>query len=227
MDTTRDKLMTVYRRLFDSLGPQGWWPAKDQFEVALGAILTQATSWRNVEQAISHLKGARVLNPAGVTNTPARRLSVLIKPSLYQNTKARKLKSFTQFFLNEFEGSFKLMSKQPTDTLRERLLGVWGIGPETADSILLYACDKPSFVVDAYTKRVFSRLGFLKEDESYENVKHFFEENLPRDVQLYKEYHALIVAHAKSCCKKKPECSACALNHGCSRLKQEEQTKQD
>ncbi|MFH1789337.1 MAG: endonuclease III domain-containing protein [Candidatus Altiarchaeota archaeon] len=216
MDTTERRLLEVYDLLYSAYGPQRWWPADSAFEVCVGAILTQSTSWANVEKAIGNLNRENILSPEGLKTVRADKLSQLIRSSLYHNVKARKLKEFIRFVDEEFEGKLERLLALPLDELRTRLLSVWGIGPETADSIILYAAEKPSFVVDAYTKRVFGRLGFLKGGESYGEVKIFFEANLPKKTGLFNEYHALIVEHAKQKCKTKPDCLGCAVKSLCS-----------
>lgn len=209
------KLLSTYKRLYREFGPQGWWPAETPFEVIVGAILTQSTNWLNVEKAIRNLKKAGLLTAKGISKADARRLAGLIKPALYYNVKARKLKSFMNFLNGKYKGRLDLMLKQPKEKMREELLGVWGVGPETADSIVLYAAHKPSFVVDAYTRRIFSRLGMLAKNASYGDVKRFFEAGLPEDIGLYKEYHALIVELGKNYCRKKPKCVECCLREFC------------
>ncbi|MBL7069069.1 MAG: endonuclease III domain-containing protein [Candidatus Omnitrophica bacterium] len=189
----------------------GWWPADTPFEVMVGAILTQNTAWTNVEKAIVNLKNRRVLKPASMARLEKKRLARLIRPAGYYNIKAKRLKNFLRFFLKEFNGSLKKFLSQPTDRLRERLLEVNGIGPETADSIILYAADRPVFVVDAYTKRVFSRHRIIGPRADYHNVQTLFMENLPRRARLFNEYHALIVKLAKVYCKKIPLCGSCPL----------------
>jgi endonuclease-3 related protein len=212
----KSSLDGVYRILFSEFGPQGWWPAETPFEVIVGAVLTQSTSWSNVEKAIGNLKAAMLLKPDALRKVDVRKLAGLIKPSLYYNIKARKLKSFLKFFYGEFDGRMDLMRETPLDELRPKLLNVWGVGPETADSILLYALNKPAFVVDGYTRRLFTRLGLLKGNEDYEEIKKMFEAGLKKDVQLYKEYHALIVEQSKrTCLKNKPKCKECKLKKQC------------
>ncbi|MFH1835289.1 MAG: endonuclease III domain-containing protein [Methanobacteriota archaeon] len=240
MDATREGLLRVYDALFKAYGFQGWWPITskacegkfheggyhpgdykvpespgDKLEVAVGAILTQSTSWKNVEKAIARLQGAGIVTLDALKRTPKPLLSNLIKSSLYHNVKAEKLKCFAEFVNKEFDGDIEALLELPVGELRLMLLSIWGVGPETADSIILYAAKKPSFVVDTYTKRFFSRLGFLNGDESYDEVKKYFEENLPRQVSLYNEYHALIVEHAKRHCKVRPECTECPLHEKC------------
>jgi endonuclease III related protein len=212
----RRRISLTYARLLDAYGPQHWWPAESPFEVCIGAILTQSTSWANVELAIGNLKGAGILSPEGIREANARRLARLIRPSLYYNVKARKLKEFVKFLDEGCGGDVDGMRQAGTQEMRERLLGVWGLGPETVDSILLYALEKPTFVADAYTRRVFSRLGLAAPDASYDELKALFEGCLPPDVGLYNEYHALIVQHGKTFCKSKPACDGCCLKKACA-----------
>jgi len=209
------KLLAVYNRLLKEFGPQGWWPAETPFEVIVGAILTQSTSWLNVEKAIRNLKKAGLLNPNGLRKVPLRRLAMLIKPALYYNVKARKLKRFMDFLYGNYDGNLDSLLSRPAGQLRDELLSVWGVGPETADSIVLYAAHKPSFVIDAYTKRIYGRLGMLSEDASYDEAKRFFEDCLPKDVLLYQEYHALIVELGKRYCRTKPVCGECCIREFC------------
>ncbi len=187
-------LMKIYRELLQKHGKQNWWPSvtKKEFEICMGAILTQNTNWRNVEKAIANLIDANTIDPVNILNMPTSRLEKLIKPSGFFRQKAKRLKEFSKFVLSY--GSFK---KFKENTSREDLLKVNGIGKETADSILLYACGKPYFVVDAYTRRLFSDMGLIKGDEEYDDIRHLFESKLPKDVELYKEFHALIVKHSK------------------------------
>lgn len=211
----RKKLMVVYRALFKAFGPQRWWPGDTPFEVMVGAVLTQNTAWGNVEKAIANLKRDRLLVPSRLNRVPVRRLAALIRPSGYFNVKARRLKHLLEFIRTEYGGSLKRMFAEDFRELRQKLLMVNGIGPETADAILLYAGGKPLFVVDAYTKRVFGRHGFFSLDADYLEVQRLFMENLPRDrrLSLYNEYHALIIKVGKEHCKRtKPACSKCPLN---------------
>jgi endonuclease-3 related protein len=205
------KFLDIYKTLASHFGPQRWWPADTPFEVVVGAILTQNTSWKNVERAIENLKSAGVLDIEGIHRIPQEKLETLIQPSGFYKIKAKRLKHFIDYLFSEYGGDLdKLLSLEP-EPLRDELLGVNGIGYETADSIVLYAADKPSFVVDAYTRRVFGRLGVLEKDAEYDEIKHKFEENLPKDTEIYNEFHALIVVLAKDICKKKPLCDACPL----------------
>jgi endonuclease III related protein len=207
-----EALMGVYGAMSTRLGPMRWWPAKTPFEVIVGAILTQNTAWTNVERAIEKLRKERVLSMAAVEKIPVARLGRLIRSSGYFRQKAKKLKAFVRFVRNQFGGSLKRMFAVPTMELREKLLGVHGIGPETADSILLYAGNHPIFVVDAYTRRIMTRHGILNEKNTYDEIRTHFEKNLPQHARLYNEYHALIVNTGKYWCRtKNPICAECPL----------------
>jgi endonuclease III related protein len=205
--------LTVYfESMSGALGPMNWWPAQTPFEVIVGAILTQSTSWRNVELAIANLKAAQLLTPSAILKVRTQRLAELVRPSGYFRQKAKKLKAFVRFLKDEYDGSLKQMFSTPTDVLREQLLSVHGIGPETADSILLYAGDHPVFVVDAYTHRIFARHGITESTPDYERVRTMFETTLPRDSRLFNEFHALIVNTGKNWCHKSiPRCEECPL----------------
>ena len=204
-------LQKIYERLLAKYGPQSWWPAKTRFEVIVGAILTQNTSWTNVEKAIENLHQAELLSPGALKNIPVENLSQLIKPSGYFNVKARRLKNFVEFLFQEYNGQLEQMGKEPLKKLRQQLLSVNGIGPETADSILLYALDKPIFVVDAYTKRILSRHRLVERSADYHAVQKEFMQALATDVRMFNEYHALIVRLGKELCKSKPLCELCPL----------------
>lgn len=206
-------LLQVYNRLYSSLGPQHWWPAETPFEVMIGAILTQNTNWANVEKAIRNLKRNKLLYPQGIHRASNNRLALLIKPAGYFNVKTRRLKSFLKYFIGTYQADIKKMSAVNWVKLREELLSVNGIGPETADSILLYAFNKPVFVVDAYTRRIFLRHGYIKQGSSYDNVQNFFMSRLEPNAKLFNEYHALIVKTAKEfCLKNNPRCGLCPLS---------------
>ena len=210
--TLTDSLMEIYNLLYERFGPQNWWPAETQFEVIVGAILTQSTSWRNVETAISNLKNAGVLSLDGLLEIDIDSLAELIRPSGYYNMKARKLKAIAGFLAENSGSDLDLVFERPLDEVRRDLLSVYGVGPETADSILLYAGGLPSFVVDAYTRRIFGRLGIIPEDLSYEKTRTFFMENLPPSARLYNEYHALIVRLGKEMCTSgNPKCALCPV----------------
>lgn len=205
-------LLSIYRRLYSSFGPQHWWPADSPFEVMVGAILTQNTNWQNVERAIRNLKKNSVLSPKKLDRLSIKYLARLIRPSGYYNIKAKRLKEYLKFFLKSYGGKASKMSKAASGELRGQLLSVKGIGPETADSILLYALDKPVFVVDSYTKRIMSRHGLIKEDSDYDAVQSLFTRNLKHNVKLFNEYHALLVKLAKDyCLKRSPKCETCPL----------------
>ena len=207
----KDILIKIYRTLYQTYGPRHWWPGETSFEVMVGAILTQNTSWRNVEKAIQKLKGKGVLNPEGIHHLKRSELARLIKSSGYYRIKTDRLKSFIDFLFEEYDGNIKKMGRERLGELREKLLGVKGIGPETADSILLYGLKKPIFVVDAYTRRILSRHGIISEKASYEEVQKLFMDYLPRDEKLFNEYHALFVYLGKTVCKKIPRCELCPL----------------
>ena len=204
--------MQLYHRLHRHYGDLSWWPGETPLEVSVGAILTQNTAWTNVEKAIKRLKEARSLSVAALGRMTHRRLAVLIKSAGYFNVKARRLKNFISFLQGRYAGSLNKMFRQPTPRLREELLSVNGIGPETADSILLYAGGKPSFVIDAYTKRILSRHGVLPYDKSYDDFQQLFMKQLPRSASFYNQYHALFVNIGKDFCRKRPLCSSCPLN---------------
>jgi|HubBroStandDraft_5_1064220.scaffolds.fasta_scaffold110114_2 endonuclease-3 related protein len=208
----RPPLDEYYNSLFTALGPQHWWPGRTQFEVIVGAILTQNTSWKNVERAILRLREDRLLSPRALGTVPLHRLERLIRSSGYFRQKARKLKAFCEFLRTQYGGSLKRMFETPTIVLREKLLGVFGIGPETADSILLYAGDHSVFVVDAYTKRLLVRHGWAGENAKYEDVRWMFEREFPGDVKRFNEFHALIVNTGKNFCRAHdPVCHQCPL----------------
>jgi endonuclease-3 related protein len=203
--------MEIFDKLLKAFGPRHWWPGESPFEVMVGAILTQNTSWKNVEKAIQKLKTRKVLTPDGIHRLKTSDLASLIRSSGFYRIKADRLKSFVDFLFEEFEGKIERMKKEPFEGLRKRLLEVKGIGQETADSILLYALQKPMFVVDAYTRRVLSRHGMISDRDSYEEVQKLFMRHLPPDEKLFNEYHALLVHVAKSACKKIPQCDICPL----------------
>lgn len=211
---TRKKLFEIFDTLFTTYGPRHWWPADSPFEVVIGAILTQNTSWKNVTRAIDKLKENKILNPKSLSEIPAGELAQSIISSGYYNQKAKKIKTFVNYF-QKFGFQLEKMKEVPTERLREELLGLNGIGPETADSILLYALNKPAFVIDAYTKRLFSRLGFVPETIKYHELQQVFIKNLPQEVSLFNEYHALIDYFAHHQCKKQPLCDTCFLKKQC------------
>lgn len=215
MINSPEDFMNIYARMSERFGPLSWWPAETPFEVCIGAILTQNTAWTNVEKAIINLKQARIITPTDLLEVDADQLAQLIRPAGYFNIKSRRLKDFVSWLFHHHQGSLEQMFAGNWRALRSELLVVRGIGPETADAILLYAGNKPSFVVDAYTRRLFHRLGLLPEDCGYDQTRALFMKNLPDDVQLFNEYHALIVEQCKQFCRKRPLCNGCPLFDGC------------
>lgn len=203
----------VYGRLFAAHGPQHWWPGNSAFEIMVGAVLTQNTAWSNVERAIANLKKAGALSAQAIADTRRERLARWLRPSGYFNVKSKRLRAFCKWLLEA--GGVRALRKAPTDTLRPALLAVHGVGPETADDILLYAFRRPVFVIDAYTRRLFTRLGAISGNESYESLRRLFETSLRGGERLYNEYHALIVRHAKDICRPTPRCGECCLAASC------------
>jgi endonuclease-3 related protein len=200
--------------LFAAHGPQHWWPGRTPFEVIVGAILTQNTSWTNVESAIENLRREKLLTPRAIESVSPARLAWLIRSSGYFRQKTKKLKAFVRFLRSEYHGSLAAMFRTPTPALREQLLAVHGIGPETADSILLYAGKHPVFVVDAYARRILERHNLAEPKHSYDDLRGLFERSLSADAALYNEFHALIVHTGKHYCRARdPRCNECALNH--------------
>lgn len=208
-------LIDIYDRLFAAYGQQHWWPGDSAFEVIAGAILTQSAAWANVEQALENLKAAGALTPEGIAALSKEELARLVRPSGYYNAKARKLKAFVALLEQDYDGDLDAMLASPADDLREALLRTHGVGPETADSILLYAAGRPVFVIDAYTRRTFSRLGFAPERDTYDGWQRLFAESVRAGAPLFNEYHALIVRHGKEVCRKRPLCSRCPLASIC------------
>jgi endonuclease-3 related protein len=211
---SRKELLTVFDRLLQCYGHQNWWPADSPFEVMVGAILTQNTAWSNVERAIENLKHAEVLSFRKLPTVPRERLAELIRPAGYFNVKAERLQNFCRFLVQN--GGEHSLREMQTDALRQALLAVNGVGPETADDMLLYAFERPVFVIDAYTRRIFSRLGLAQGGENYEELRAGFEGALDPDVRCYNEYHALLVRHAKEACGRKPHCTRCCLVGNCA-----------
>lgn len=204
------ELLHYYQTAFQKLGPQHWWPGETPFEICVGAILTQNTNWKNVEKAIQNLKNQNVLAPHSLYALTHPELAEMIRPAGYFNIKAKRLKNFIRFLVEEYEGDLNRMFQERLEMLREKILSISGIGPETADSILLYAGQKPVFVVDAYTKRIFSRHQMVSEEADYHELQRFFSDHLPEDSQLFNEYHALIVNIGKNWCKsREPACVQC------------------
>ena len=216
---TRETLTEIYQLLFDAFGPQHWWPGETPFEVMTGAILTQNTSWINVEKAINNLKNANCLTPERLHTLDQQKLAELIRPAGYFNIKAKRLKNFIDWLYENYDGQLANLDDVDTNRLREELLGIKGVGRETADSILLYALGRPVFVVDAYTARIAVRHRLIEPGADYEQLRDLFESNLPKsrkgclsaDVQLYNEYHALLVRLGNNFCKPKAKCPGCPL----------------
>jgi len=208
----KNMLSEVYERLQRAFGPQHWWPGESPFEVIVGAVLVQNTAWRNVERAIENLRDAGLMEPARLYAASENDIAELIRPAGYFQVKARRLRNLLRLIVEEYDGSLSAMFRADLSTLRERLLGVSGIGPETADAILLYAGGLPTFVVDTYTHRVLARHGWIDYEADYHQIKDYFEAALPTDAALYNEYHALLVRLGKDFCRKTgPKCDACPL----------------
>lgn len=208
---TGETLTEIYNLLYNAFGPQGWWPGETSFEVITGAILTQNTSWANVEKAIANLKGAQCLSPERLRSIDVVQLGELIRPAGYYNVKSRRLKNVVDWLCDDYSGQVENLGTVETGRLREELLAVKGVGRETADSILLYALERPVFVVDAYTARITVRHGLIEPDADYEQLRELFESNLPADVRLFNEYHALLVRTGKEFCKTRARCPGCPL----------------
>jgi len=206
----RTILLDLYARLYKAFGPRYWWPGDSRFEIVVGAILTQNTAWRNVTRAITNLKAENLLSPHALYHVPVQDLAEVIRPAGYYNIKARRLKHFVGFLYRESGGDLDHLLAEDLDTLRERLLSVHGIGPETADSILLYAGNKPTFVVDAYTRRILFRHNLVPEEASYDELQSFFMDCMEPDPKIFNEYHALLVHLGHTYCQRKePNCSGC------------------
>ena len=214
-DSTRTALTAVFELLFDRYGPQNWWPAQTPLEMIVGAILTQSAAWTNVEKAMANLKSAGVLTVAGLRGTPHEDLARLVYPSGYYNAKARKVRAFMDWLAERYGGDLDRLFALDTGSMRRELLCVHGVGEETADSIILYAAHHPVFVIDAYTRRIVARLGLAPQEDTYAAFQALFMESLPRDAALFNEYHALLVQHGKSVCRKAPACAGCCLGRLC------------
>lgn len=207
----RNELLEMYELLNGYFGDLHWWPAADPFEVMVGAILTQNTAWTNVEKAVKALREKMLLTPVALSGIPEDELARIIRPSGYYHLKAGRLKAFVRFFMEEYSGCVAAMRAEDLPRLRNKLLGVRGVGPETADSILLYACQRPIFVCDAYTKRIFLRHGIIGDDADYSSIQALFMDHLPPDVSLFNQFHAMIVNTGKTFCRKAPQCAGCPL----------------
>ena len=210
---SRRQLTDLYERLLAAYGRQQWWPADSAFEVAVGAVLTQNTNWSNVERALANLKTAGTLSLDALVALHPGELAQLIRPSGYYNIKAERLRQLCLYL--QRIGGLDTLREQPLEAARNGLLSVKGVGPETADDILLYAVDRPVFVIDTYTRRLLQRHALARGDESYDTLRRGFEAVLPAEPALFRQYHALFVQHAKQACRKRPECSACCLQASC------------
>ncbi|MFH1651082.1 MAG: hypothetical protein ABID87_03115 [Chloroflexota bacterium] len=214
--TLKAALLRIHHRLLDRYGPQHWWPADEPFEVIVGAILTQSAAWTNVEKAIDNLKAAGALSPEKLAALPESEIARLVRPSGYYQVKARKLQAFARWLRKNCGSDLDRLFTADVSTLRERLLGIYGIGPETADSIILYAAGKPVFVIDTYTRRIFNRLGLAPDRDSYAAYQQLFMAHLPADAALFNEYHALLVCLGKNTCRPRPRCGECCLRDLCA-----------
>ncbi len=209
-------LISIYDKLFEAYGEQHWWPGEDPFEISVGAILTQAVAWRNVERAIAALKKAGLLSVEAIAQASLGELAEHIRSTIYYNQKAKKLRCFSIYLIREYHGDLSELFALSVAEMRGRLLLLRGIGEETADSIILYAAKKPSFVIDGYTRRVLKRLGLINGNETYGSLRKLFMTSIPSDVNLYNEYHALLVRHGKERCRlRSPLCLGCPLNEVC------------
>lgn len=208
-------LLDIYHRLMVCYGPQRWWPAQEPFEMIVGAILTQSAAWRNVEKAIDNLKAADALSPKKLRCLNISEVAALIRPCGYYNAKALKLRFLASWLGQHYNDNLDKLFAGDTDNLRQQLLSINGIGPETADSIMLYAAGKPVFVIDAYTRRIIKRIGLAPDKNDYNAYQALFMDNLPIDTELFNEYHALLVCLAKDVCRKRPFCQRCCLNSIC------------
>ena len=217
MGVLRARLLELYRCLFEQYGPQHWWPGESRFEVMAGAILTQSASWANAAAAISSLKRAGALSAEAIREMPLDELARLVRPSGYYNAKAKKLKAMAEWLGGHGDDLDRAFDGD-TAALRGELLSVHGIGPETADSILLYAAGRPVFVVDAYARRILGRVGIISGGESYDRLQRLLHDNLGADAALFNEYHALLVAAGKTACRRQPKCGECCIAGRCLRV---------
>ncbi|MFQ5997702.1 MAG: endonuclease III domain-containing protein [Candidatus Bathyarchaeia archaeon] len=215
-----DVLSSIFSNLSEHFGEQHWWPAETSFEVLVGAILTQQTSWRNVEKAIASLKLQNLMTPQAIASIRESKLQELVKPAGFFRQKAQRLQHLCKYLANQYNGDLPRFFDKPIESLKRELLALEGVGPETADSMILYGAEKPTFVIDAYTIRFLKRFGLI-EVGKYETVKNFLESYIPLDLNRYKEYHALIVELCKTYCKSRPRCGECPLKGDCVRGKKE------
>jgi endonuclease-3 related protein len=209
--TTGERLTEMFHLLLAHFGPQNWWPAETALEVMIGAILTQNTNWANVEKAISNLKDKGLVSLERLVSVSIEDLAKEIRPAGYYNIKAKRLKNLINFIADQYDGDLSHFLQEETEALRKGLLSVNGVGHETADSIILYAANRPLFVVDAYTHRILSRHGMAGEETTYYEMQALFMDHLPEDASFFNEFHALIVLTGKNYCRKNPLCSDCPL----------------
>ncbi len=207
------RLNEMFDLMLNHFGPQHWWPGETELEMIVGAMLTQNTNWDNVEKAIKNLKTANLLLIKALDAASLPELALKIRPAGYYNVKAGRLKNLIRFIMEEYDGDIDRLLNEETGPLREGLLSVKGVGPETADSIVLYAARRPVFVIDAYTHRILSRHGMAEEEATYRDLQELFMDNLPEDPKLFNEFHALIVKTGKECCRRKPLCKTCPLEN--------------
>lgn len=210
-DVTSQRLKEMFDLMLIHFGHQYWWPAETELEMMVGAVLTQNTNWKNVEKAIENLKRQRLLSINALNSLSITELAKLIRPAGYFNVKARRLKNLINFILDRYDGDLSLLLKDSTDSLREGLLSVKGVGPETADSILLYAAHRPAFVIDTYTHRILNRHGIIGQDATYYELQQLFMDHLPENPAFFNEFHALIVQTGKKYCRRNPLCNQCPL----------------
>jgi len=208
---TSRNLMEMFNLLLDHYGPRNWWPAETELEMMIGAVLTQNTNWKNVEKAIENLKKTNLISLKALCSVTISKLAQEIRPAGYYNIKAKRLKNLIDFIVRHYDGNMVDLLADETHSLRRALLSVNGVGPETADSILLYAANRPVFVIDAYTHRILNRHGMTEDQSTYQELQELFMDNLPEDSSLFNEFHALIVEAGKDFCRKKPLCEKCPL----------------
>lgn len=211
-DYMQNKLMDMFNLMLDHYGPRNWWPGDGPFEMMAGAILTQNTNWKNVEKALANLKKENLLSAKMIYDISTEKLAEYIRPAGYYNIKSKRLKNLVSLLVEEYEGNISRFFDEDMEALRMVLLSVKGIGPETADSIILYAAKKPSFVIDAYTYRILSRHNMVDEQVTYDEMQDLFMDNLDPKYELFNEFHALIVQTGKHYCKKVPKCDNCPLS---------------
>ena len=215
----KKRLLRVYKKLHARYGAQNWWPAESKWEIMVGAILTQNTTWKNAERALTNLKRENVLEPTRLRELETEQLALLIRSAGFTSSKPKRLKTLAEFLIREYDGDPLKLCGGNLGSERAQLLALTGIGPETADAILLYAAEQPIFVIDSYTRRILARLGWVNEKISYDALQKLFMEHLPHDVALFNEFHALLDIHAKSICTKRaPRCAACVLEKMCLRI---------